>query len=180
MDTSRELVEHLEYLRRFARAHTREDELADEAVQETLLAAIESGQSFAGRARLRTWLTGILLHKIHDGFRRRAREATRREADVGEDWVDFLHARAQEATATSAGGPEHALHCRQLREAIGRAMATMPPRQKEAFLLKEVSALETHHIVELLGVSTANLWVLVHRARRHLQAALRQEGFSPA
>lgn len=174
------LAEHLDYLRRFARARLRDADLADEAVQETLLAALESEHRFAGRAKLRTWLTGILLHKVHDAFRRRAREATLRETDLDDDFVDFLHARAADATASDAPSPDRALHNRQLREAIDRAMKTMPPRQKEAFLLKEISALDTAHVVKLLGVSSANLWVLVHRGRSHLQASLAREGFAPA
>lgn len=174
------LAEHLDYLRRFARAHSRDDELAEEAVQETLLAALESEHRFAGRAKLRTWLTGILLHKVHDAFRRRARESTLREADLGDDFVDFLHAKAQDATASDAASPDRALHNKQLRAALDRAMATMPPRQKEAFLLKEISALDTAHVVKLLGVTTGNLWVLLHRARAHLQESLAREGFSPA
>lgn len=175
-----QLAEHFEYLRRFARSRARDDELAEEAVQETLLAALESGQRFAGRAKLRTWLTGILLHKLHDAFRRGAREATLREADLSEDFIEQLHERAGEAGASRHAAPEHALHCKQLRAAIDRAMAQLPPRQKEAFLLKEISALETEHAMELMGVNTGNLWVLVHRARSHLQASLEREGFAPA
>lgn len=189
MDTTRsersalvasQLAEHLDYLRRFARSHARDEEIATEAVQETLLAALQGEHRFARRAKLRTWLTGILLHKIHDAFRRNTREATMREADLCDDFVDFLHAKAQIATASEAASPDHAMHCRQLRAAINRAMATMPPRQKQAFMLKELSDLDTEHVVKLLGVSTGNLWVLLHRARAHLQEALAREGFAPA
>ena len=188
MDTSRSeqgalvagrLAEHIDYLRRFARAQARDDELADEAVQETLLAALESGERFAGRAKLRTWLTGILLHKLHDAFRRQSREGTLREAEVTGDFVDFLHAKAIAATASEAASPEHALHNKQLRAALDRALSTLPRRQKEAFLTRELSALESAHAMQMLGVSAGNLWVLLHRARAHLQASLAREGFAP-
>lgn len=175
-----QLAEHLDYLRRFARTRARDDELAEEAVQETMLAALESGHRFEGRARLRTWLTGILLHKIHDRFRRGTREATLHEADVDGDFVDFLHAAAAGATGSSADAPDRSLHNKQLRAALDRALAALPPRQREAFLLQELSAIDTAHATQLLGVSKGNFWVLVHRARAHLQAALLREGFSPA
>lgn len=187
MDTTRtehdallasQLAEHLDYLQRFARSRARDVELAEEAVQETMLAALESGQRFAGRARLRTWLTGILIHKIHDGFRRGAREATVRE--TGDDAMDFLQARADETVPSTACEPDRALHCRQLLAAIARALDHLPMRQKEVFLLKEISGLETEQIVHMLGLSTGNVWVLLHRARAHMQAALSREGFSCA
>jgi RNA polymerase sigma-70 factor, ECF subfamily len=170
------LAEHIDYLRRFARSRMRDEDLAEEAVQETLLAALESGDRFAARAKLRTWLTGILLHKIHDEFRRGAREGLHRHSRDG----DSDHAPIEESIAAPDGGPDHAVHCRELRAAIDRAVAALPPRQKEAFLLKEVSGLETEQLQRLLGVSTGNVWVLLHRARAHLQAALTREGFSVA
>jgi RNA polymerase sigma-70 factor, ECF subfamily len=189
MDTTRteqnallatQLAEHLDYLRRFARSRARDEELAEEAVQETLLAALESGQRFAGRARLRTWLTGILIHKIHDEFRRGAREATVRERIPDVDSMDSLQARADDRVASMALEPERALHCKQMGAAIARAMERLPSRQKEVFLLKEVSGLETEQIVRVLGLTTGNAWVLLHRAKAHLQAALEREGFSCA
>ena len=172
------LAEHIDYLRRFARSRMRDEDLAEEAVQETLLAALESGDRFAARAKLRTWLTGILLHKIHDEFRRGAREGLHRHAR--DDGTDAAQGPIEESIASPEGGPDHAVHCRELRAAIDRALAALPPRQKEAFLLKEVSGLETEQLQRLLGVSTGNVWVLLHRARTHLQAALSREGFSVA
>lgn len=188
MDTSRsernailatQLAAHIDYLRRFARSRTRDDDLAEEAVQETLLAALESGDGFGGRAKLRTWLTGILLHKIHDGFRRYAREATLRESRDVDD-LDPLQAHMDEHAANASVTPDHALHCKQLREAIDRAVATLPARQKEAFLLKEISGLDTAQLGRTMGVSTGNVWVLVHRARAAMRAALAREGYSVA
>ncbi len=187
MDTNRteqgallaaQLGEHLDYLRRFARSRMRDEDLAEEAVQETLLAALESGDRFGGRAKLRTWLTGILLHKIHDEFRRGARDGLHRH--VRDESSESAQTPVEESIASPEGGPDHAVHCRQLRAAIDRAIAELPPRQKEVFLLKEVADLDTAQLQGLLGVSTGNVWVLLHRARAHLQAALAREGFSPA
>src|SRR6187399_579214 len=122
MDTNRteqgallatQLGEHLDYLRRFARSRMRDEDLAEEAVQETLLAALESGDRFGGRAKLRTWLTGILLHKIHDEFRRGAREGQHRHSR--DEGADAGAPPIEESIASPDGGPDHALHCRQLR-----------------------------------------------------------------
>ena len=68
------LEEHGDALYRYAMLHTRDPHRAEDAVQETLLAALQSRDRFTGSASVRTWLIGILKHKIMDMFRRDARE----------------------------------------------------------------------------------------------------------
>ena len=167
MDTSRnernavlaaEIARHSGYLLRYARSRVRDAHLAEEAVQDTLLAALESLDSFDGRATLRTWLTGILLHKIHDGFRRGARDAELPEADPAEP-VEWLT-------------PERALHVKRLCRAFVEAVKKLPERQAQAFVMGEISETGTEAICGALGVSRANAWVLIHRAKANLRAAL--------
>ncbi|HYC34998.1 MAG TPA: sigma-70 family RNA polymerase sigma factor [Usitatibacter sp.] len=165
-----ELAGHLDYLRRFARSRTRDEDLAEEAVQETMLAALQSRSGFAGKAKLRTWLTGILLHKIHDGFRRDARDSV----------MDAFEPHFEETLTASSGDPEQALAAKQLQRSLDRALRTLPPRQREAFLLREHAEIDGERLLPLLGVSRGNLWVLVHRARAHVRAALEREGYSIA
>ena len=166
MDTSKnernallaaEIARHSGYLLRYARSRVRDEHLAEEAVQETLLAALESLESFNGRATLRTWLTGILLHKIHDGFRR----ATRHEAAEGEmpEPVEWLT-------------PDHALHVKRLCGAFVDAVKKLPDRQAKAFLMGEIEGSPTDRICRELGVSRSNAWVLIHRAKAALRGSL--------
>ena len=69
-----QLVEHRVYLLRFARLQLRNDAWAEDAVSETLLAALSKPQSFGNRSQLKTWLVGILKHKVIDLIRSHARE----------------------------------------------------------------------------------------------------------
>ena len=174
MDTSRnerhallalEVANQTAYLLRYARSRVRDEHLAEEAVQETLLAALESLATFTGRASLRTWLTGILLHKIHDGFRR-----SRREGDPVDD----------AAEPTEWLTPDHALHVKRMCGALTEAVAQLPGRQAEAFLMGEISGVETERMCRKLGVSRGNLWVLLHRARETLRSNLEARGYSLA
>jgi RNA polymerase sigma-70 factor (ECF subfamily) len=166
MDTSKsernailaeEIARHTGYLQRYARSRVRDEHLAEEAVQDTLVAALESLDSFDGRATLRTWLTGILLHKIHDGFRR----ATRHEAPEGElpEPVEWLT-------------PDHSLHVKRLCGAFMKAVRELPERQATAFMMSEISETGTEAICRALGVSRGNAWVLIHRAKASLRGAL--------
>jgi len=91
--TEQTLAAQRPVLFRYALLQLRDSELADDAVQETLLAAWQSAAGFEGKAGLRTWLIGILKHKIADHWRRSAREAVapifdRTDEDDGEAEVD--------------------------------------------------------------------------------------------
>src|SRR5665647_2990100 len=61
------------YLLRVAQLQLRERDQAEDIVQETLLAALEAQDKFAGKSSIKTWLTGILKHKIIDAIRKKAR-----------------------------------------------------------------------------------------------------------
>jgi RNA polymerase sigma factor (sigma-70 family) len=80
-----ELDSHRAYLYRYAMQQLRDANGAEDVVQETLLAALESRSAFAGRSSLRTWLTGILKHKILDLIRKQVREVSAESLAVGED-----------------------------------------------------------------------------------------------
>jgi RNA polymerase sigma-70 factor (ECF subfamily) len=61
-------------LYRFALSRVKDPSIAEELVQETLLAALKSRANFQGRSTARTWLIAILKHKIVDHIRKRVRE----------------------------------------------------------------------------------------------------------
>src|SRR5690242_15052958 len=69
------LDEHGDYLFKYASFRLRDDNAAEDAVQETFLAAIKAYAKFEGRGSERTWLVGILKHKITDQFRKSIRES---------------------------------------------------------------------------------------------------------
>lgn len=158
------IAEQSDFLMRVARSRVRDEQLAEEAVQETLLAALECAGKFNGRASLRTWLTGILLHKIYDGFRHQARYVPAEE--------DELHQIEDGAT------PERSLRGKRLWKAFVDAIAEMPRRQAEALVLREIDGLATSRACRKLGVSQGNYWVLLHRAKSRVRAALAHEGFA--
>jgi RNA polymerase sigma-70 factor (ECF subfamily) len=79
-------------LLRFARTQLRNDAWAEDAVSDTLLAALEKPQSFSGQSQLKTWLVGILKHKVVDQLRRHTREATLMSDDDGADLDELLFA----------------------------------------------------------------------------------------
>jgi len=169
------------YLVKFASLQLRPREAAEDAVQETLLAALGAEASFAGRADLRTWLTGILKHKIVDAIRRSSRERPLEAED--EDGTDGLDALFNERGhwvehPEPWANPDGALHEKQFLAALQACLSRLPERTGRVFLLREHMGLETGEICKELGLSATHCWVLLYRARMALRECLEKTWFS--
>lgn len=146
-------------LLRFAFRATRNQDVARDLTQEALLAAVEG--RFEGRSTLRTWVIGILSHKIADHFR----AGTRRPE--GADDPDLV------ATASSRDVDRVAM-ARQKLASVERALGELPERERLALLLVDVEGAERQEAEAALGVSAENLRVLLHRGRNRLRRLLEQ------
>lgn len=184
-DTFRTQVEQQRaYLMRYARLQLRNPEAAEDAVQETLLAALAGEAKFAGQSNLRTWLTGILKHKIVDSIRKSSRETATGllgdDPDIeapGENFEDNGHWRQ----APSAWeNPDGALEQKQFLAALERCLAGLPPRTAQAFMMREHLGMDTGEICKEFGVTPTHCWVLLYRARMSLRQCLEANWFGAA
>ncbi|HWE27960.1 MAG TPA: sigma-70 family RNA polymerase sigma factor [Polyangia bacterium] len=147
-------------LYRFALRATRDRELSRDLTQEALLAAVAQRDGFAGRSSLRTWVVGILSHKVIDHFRRRA---TRGQSE-GDD--------ADLVAAPSAHDVERVVAARQELAAVERALVQLPDLERLALLLADVEGVDRQDCCNALGVSATHLRVLLHRGRNRLRRML--------
>ena len=165
------------YLVRYASLQLRDAETAQDVVQETLLAALVGEQSFASRSNLRTWLTGILKHKIVDTIRRSGRERPMADAEsedsaVGE-FDDLFKENGHWVEHPDAWNhPEEALHQQQFLKTLEQCLAGLPARSAQTFMMREHLGLETGEICKELGITTTHCWVLLYRARMALRECL--------
>ncbi len=173
-----------DYLLRYALLQLRDPVLAEDAVQETLLAAVESATRFAGKSSLRTWLTGILKHKIIDQFRRAGREQPlanpgddRAEADI----VDALFAAdGHWRTLDNWNNPDAALDNRRFWAALELCLQRLPTRTARVFMMREIMETPTADICKELEITPTNCWVMLHRARLTLRECLDLQWFGKA
>lgn len=159
---------------RFARSQLRNEAWAEDAVSDTLLAALEKPQAFAGQSQLKTWLVGILKHKVVDQLRKHSREATVLVDDDGEDLDELLFAADghwREPPAIWAS-PEASLGQREFFEVLQACIDHLPAVQGRVFMMREWLDLETDEICKELQITTTNLGVLLHRARLRLRECL--------
>lgn len=169
------LEEHGDYLYRFALSRlSGETEAAREMVQETLLAAWQGRRGFAGRAGVRTWLTGILKHKIVDHIRAQIRERELHEAAEADPTSDWFAADGHWHQAPRAwkASPESLCEDEDFRRTLQRCLDALPPQQRQVFVLRELEGEDTQAICKGCGVSATHLYVLMHRARMALRACL--------
>jgi RNA polymerase sigma-70 factor (ECF subfamily) len=168
------------YLLRYASLQLRDTAAAEDAVQETLLAALTGEASFGGRANLRTWVTGILKHKIVDAIRRQMRERPASEFDSGaeEEFDGLFDRRGHWQEAPDAWEqPEQALNQRQFLAALEACLRALPERSARAFMMREHLGLDTSEICKELEITATHCWVLLHRARMALRLCLETNWF---
>jgi RNA polymerase sigma-70 factor (ECF subfamily) len=176
MDDFRSRVERERpYLLRYASLQLRDAHAAEDAVQETLLAALAGQAGFGQRASLRTWLTGILKHKIVDVIRRAARETPAASEDEFEalfdergHWVDMPAAWPD---------PDASLDQKQFFAALEMCLKRLPDKTAQTFMMREHLGLDTDEICKELGITATHCWVLLYRARMALRECLTKEWF---
>ena len=181
--SNQDIQQHRSYLLRYAVLQLRNPEQAEDVVQETLLAALEGRARFAGGSSLKTWLTGILKHKILDAIRRKSREQPLAPAgDDDHDAVDALFKQDghwQQMPATW-GDPEQALENRKFWEIFELCSRLLPERTARVYMLREVMEMTTEEICQEFGITPTNLWVILHRARLVLRECLEIKWFGAA
>ena len=181
IDFARQVQALRPQLLRFARTQLRNDAWAEDAVSDTLLAALEKPGSFGGQSQLKTWLVGVLKHKVIDQLRRHTREATVLTTEDGEDLDESLfearggHWREQ---PKDWGSPEAACGQRQFFEVLEACVDHLPATQGRVFMMREWLELDTDEICKELQITSTNLWVLLHRARLRLRECLQTRWFA--
>jgi RNA polymerase sigma-70 factor (ECF subfamily) len=173
------LEEHGDVLFRYACLRVRDAHIAEDVVQETLLAAWRGRHTFAGRSSERTWLVGILKHRLVDHWRKNRRlvyaSDLSPDGEPLDDVIGETHSRS--AISPDCLEPDIVLEQRQFWRALFDCIAVLPRVQARAFTLCELEGLSSAEVCEALDMAPPNLWVTLHRARTRLRKILEDRGF---
>jgi RNA polymerase sigma-70 factor (ECF subfamily) len=172
------LDEHGDALFRFALLRIHNETTAEDLVQETLLAAWSAQSRRSGESSERTWLIGILKHKIVDHVRRSWREQPLEddpvEGNPEEPGMEefFSPEGTWDRQPAGWGNPLRSLEQQQFYEVLQQCLQRLSPRLAQLFVLRELHDMSNEEICKELGVSATNVWVMLYRARMGLRQCL--------
>ncbi len=177
--------QHHNTLIRMALGHVADREVAEEVVQDTWMAVINSLTGFEGRSSLRTWICGILIHKAKDRGIREKRHTTfsdlQPEDDEHDEAVDpsRFHQSSQWAghwafppQPWDDRTPETLLASHQAVHAMNRAIDELPGTLKDVLILRDIEGVEVKEACDLLKITDTNLYVRLHRARERVRRSV--------
>lgn len=164
----------------FARLQLRDSELAEDAVQEALTAALHGERQFSGLAALKTWVFGILKHKIVDLLRQQGKStpisAYAEEGESLDSKFDTLFKENADWHPAAAprdwGNPEAALREKHFWTVFDACLTVLPANTARVFMMREFLEFDTGEICSTLGISGSNCHVILHRARAALRGCL--------
>lgn len=171
------LDDHGDALFRFARIRVGGRDVAEDLVQDTLLAALNARDAFAGASSERTWLIGILKRKVVDHFRRQMRgEGGDAVGPAESASFDRRGCWASKVTRWS-GSPESLLRDAEFRAAVDDCLSGLPDRLRAALTMRELDETPPEEVCKVLDVTPTNLWTLIHRARNRMRECLSARWF---
>ena len=180
-DPSTWVDEHGDVLYRFALVRVRDPHVAEDLVQDTFFSALEGLDAFKGDSSVRTWLVGILKHKIIDQFRKSSREIVSADLEAleGESEDETFNRLEQWRRAPSSWreAPDNLLENKEFWKVFLGCLDGLPESFRRAFALRELDGLKTEEICKILEVTATNLWVMLHRARARLRNCLDDNWF---
>jgi RNA polymerase sigma-70 factor (ECF subfamily) len=184
--SSQQLSEALHTLRptllRIARLQLRNDTWAEDVVSETLIAALEGAANFAGQSQVKTWVVGILKHKIIDQFRKSSREVSvdaQMEAAEVENFDEVFKPDGHRLEKPADwGDPEASLSRTQFLEILQLCIDKLPANLGRIFMMREWLEYETDQICKELGITSTNCFVMLYRARMRLRECLEHHWLS--
>ena len=186
VDPERWVEEHGDYLFKFALVRLRDQTRAEDMVQETFLAALKGRQNFQGRSAEKSWLVGILKHKILDYYRKAGRETSFTDLEFYSDeesdrfvpdglfaggWIHELG--PLEWSADAGAGLDSQEFWKTFHDCSGK----LPKNIATVFTMREMDGVDSAEICRLLNISENNLWVMLHRARMALRRCLETNWF---
>jgi len=164
-----------DYLYHFALGRLRNPQDAENVVQETFLAAFQAKDSFSGKSAERTWLIGILKHKIIDHMRKSYRDKPVTDLQKNEEAINEFFDHKDIHKRQPSGwlpDPEELLEKKEFWQVFQKCKEELPETAGDAFTLREVERVDSKEICEILNITDSNLWVLLHRARMQLKECL--------
>jgi len=164
----------------FALARVKDRETAEDIVQETFLAAVRARERFKGQSSEKTWLFGILKHKLVDHYRKNKSTVYVQDFIQDPDSLEvFFNAKGswQIRPENWRADPGKSQENREFLDHFYRCLSGLSQKTADVFAYREIEGLSTREICQRLGITSSNCWVILYRARMLLRRCLEGVGF---
>ncbi len=153
------------------------DEVRD-LVQDTFMAALKSKERFRGESSEKTWLFGVLKHKIYDYYRKKAYLAGKKVSYDSElDGTFTKNGQWSHGISDWEENPEKNLENGDFLREIRKSVDKLPEIQKHVFICRVIEGQETKEICDQLNISETNFHVILYRARLRLRKYMSKNWF---
>lgn len=146
---------------------------AEDIVQNTFLSAWNARDSYRGQASEKNWLYAICKNKIIDYFRKKASSA--HLVPAGEEALYFDdkdHWKKETAPKDWGMSATEPVESKEFYSVLDKCKQKLKEIQRSVFVMKYMEDIDSDEICRLLGITAANYWVLIHRAKLHLRKCL--------
>ncbi len=165
----------------YALLRIRNPAIAEDLVQDTFLAALKAKENFAGQSSVKTWLTGILKHKLIDHMRRAHRNVQTEDIEKSADLhAEHFDDRDHWSVSIDAWkDPGASLQQEEFWRALNHCIDGLPAHLADLFALRELEEMDSDEVCETLGISTRNnMWVMLSRTRMKLRDCMSRHWFN--
>ncbi len=168
--------EYANMLYQYVIKRVKDNHIAKDLVQDTLLSAWKNIENYTGEASVKTWLFTILKNKIIDHYRKSSNRITEElsntetEQAIFFDSADHWHKKAfpmDWGTRT-----QHSIETKEFYLILTKCKNKLKEIQAAVFNLKYMEDLSSKEICKELNITESNYWVLIHRAKIQLRYCL--------
>jgi RNA polymerase sigma-70 factor (TIGR02943 family) len=166
----KELVEkHTDEMLSWAYHKTSSPEVAEDLVQETFLAALESVEKFRGDSSSKTWLFAILNNKINDHYRKKVYQPALIETTSFADFFGETEGWQKNKKPGKWHEEENLLDNDEFQKVLQYCLDALPDNWNICVKLKYLSGKKGEEICQEIGITPTNFWQIIHRAKLQLR-----------
>ena len=165
-----------DYLYNYAWMRVTSKETAEDLIQDTFIAALKAQKNFQGKSSELTWLLSILKRKIVDYYRKKYNQKEFTESTFIKPFQNkegieghWILERAPKEWDTESSNP---MQQEEFQQILAYCLSLLPDKWRSLFILKVMEEMNNDEICKQMNCSTANLWVIMHRAKLRLRECI--------
>lgn len=164
----------------FCKQRVNDITVAEDLVQEAFLGGLKSRSSFKGQSSEKSWLIGILKHKIMDHYRKTSKDINFNQlVNDEENFATFFEQQKKGLKDQYSWGqnPSENLENEEFMKVFQKCLENIPSKLARVFTMRELDNISAEDICKELNITPTNVWVILHRARAGLKSCLEANWF---